>query len=308
MNPNFLFKDDDASGATPDPTPTPEPAVDDKGGLAVPDASADQETLENHIDAELGIDPPKKPADESTDKPDDKEVTPPVEAEADDDEDASAEADADEDVDEDTNADEAEASPSDEAYHLEVEDANGKKYKVSSIDDLPEDFEPKNNRQVIELLDGLNKLETAKKEAQAAENQKADAALVERNKNEQLTSWDTEIKDLRKEGRLDKPKIAAGEDGFMDDLAVKKVDGVFKLMAEINAKRQAAGNPNLLRSFEDALDKYEAIEARKATDAAKKTETDLAKQKAGLIGKSSAAASNDAPVYVAGSARSIWDI
>jgi hypothetical protein len=204
--------------------------------------------------------------------------------------------------------DKSEQQPSNQDHFIEVEDAAGKKYKVTTIEDLPEDFTPKNNRQVIEIIQKLDRLE---RDIQADTERKAEderTAQVEAARQETLTSWDNEITELQKGGRLDKPKLATDHANFLEDPAVKKVDSVFKFMAAENDKRNKAGSKNLLTSFEDALDKYELVESRKTAEDSAKTDTKLAKDKAGLIGRSSAAGNSEVPAYIPGSYRDIMDI
>lgn len=285
----------------------PHAALDNFYEEVIPDASADQAALEQHIDQELGL-----PTNEETkDANADGETT---EAEATTDTDGATEdGEPDETTEEadsqpDDSADQTADQPAVDGPSISVTDINGKEYKITKIEDLPEDFTPKNNRQVIEILNNLQRLETETVRAAADAQAKQQEAEAQAQQQAQLKSWDSEIDQLQREGRLDKPKAAPGSDGFMDDTAVKKVDAVFKFMADTNSARQTAGNPNLIRSFEDALDKYELAESKKAAVEADKAETQAAKKNSSLIGGSSSGGGEGAPVYRAGQANSIWDL
>lgn len=193
------------------------------------------------------------------------------------------------------------------ALTLEVEDAAGKKYQIEKIEDLPEDFNPKNNRQAIQIISDLAKLET-KREVAAAQEVSAKATEEARAKqNAWLTSLDSEIATIQAEGRLDKPKAAFGTPEFVNDPAVRRVDEVFKYMASENDRRATAG-VEPIRSFTDALDKIELKELRAAEAEKTRQEVQTAKAKSGLIGRTSAGGVTASPVYVAGSARDMSDL
>lgn len=187
------------------------------------------------------------------------------------------------------------AEPSDEDLFIEVEDREGVTHKISSIEDLPEDFEPKNNRQILEIIKATDNLDNQRTEREAKAEADAATAAVEEAQTAQFKSWDAEIAELAKTERVDATNM-----DYLND--------VFGHMNEINAARTKAGNPNLITSFEDALDKYEAKQAADKVEIDKKNENSKAKAKSALIGKSSAAAGGDHYVYRAGSARSIDDI
>jgi hypothetical protein len=285
--------------------------VDQDAPIGPPDASATQEELEARIDADLGI-KPTKPAPAADD-----EVIPP----AADEEDEPAAGDGDEDepaVDEDEPAgddeeDEPEpaepATPSDEELFIEVQDADGVTHKISKIEDLPEDFKLKNDRQALEIMRQLDKLE-AKMEKRDADKADAEAADAEETaKRDTFTAWDREIDNMVKEGRIDKIKAKAGSADYDKDPTVARINDAFGEMNRINAVREKAGNPNRITSIEDALDKLEAREAKEAKEAEAANGTQTAKDKSALIGGSgSGASSNEHKPYVAGSARSIDDI
>lgn len=267
--------------------------------IQTPDASESQEALEANIDKELGLEPAKK---EETSEAAEEVAETSEETPADDQE-------TDDAVDEETeDTEEATQGVDPNALALEVQDAEGKTYKITKVEDLPEDFVPKNNRQVIEIIRDLTRLESQTEKQELDRQNSEQAAQLQAAQDAQIKSWDSEIADLQKSGRLEKPKLQPDVDGFLDDPAVKKTEAVFKLMAELNNKRSAAGNQNRITSFEDALDKYELQETRTAAAETEKSEGQTAKEKAAVIGRTSSPATSNEGVYVAGSARSIYDL
>ena len=274
--------------------------------VEVAQASETEAELAAHIDQELGLKPvpvPEPPKDdnqddttdttEEVDIPETEEGINPEEGESTGEE--NAEEVEQEEVAEEERKPAAPSTPSDEELSIEVVDADGVTHKISVIEDLPEDFSPKNNRQILEIVSQLSKLD-AKRETQAIETEKAQQeALIQETKEAQFKSWDAEIAELAKDKRI-------------TSTDTERVNAVFGYMNEINNARIKAGNPNLVTSFEDALDKFEVKEAKDNAEAAKKNETEKAKAKASLIGRSSASANGDNYVYRAGSARSIDDI
>jgi hypothetical protein len=187
-----------------------------------------------------------------------------------------------------------EEQSTEDKYAFTVEDANGVTYKITAdadIEDVLKEFEPKNNGQIISILDQLRQVKEAKSldDAKAAE----DSVKAERTEaaNKLLEGWGAEAKDLQAQKR-----IPDGADGD------KRVEQVYKFMADENEKRMSAGKPTL-NSFEDALDKLENKEARtKAVEDAKSDKANARKNGA-LVGGSSAAATSGSPTYVRGMAR-----
>jgi hypothetical protein len=223
--------------------------------------------------------------DTETDESDTEESEEAVDDEADTEEEETA------DDEEDTTPEKEEV---DDESAIEIEDANGQTFKISSIDDLPEDFEPKYNRQIIEIVAAMTRLEEQNRLAAEDKKLAEVAAEEQRVQNEQFASWNDEIKALEAEKRFD----------TKDD---KRIDAVFSEMVKINNARAKAGNTNYITSFEDALEKLEAREAREATVSNEKKNTEKAKLKSSLIGRSSST-SKESPVYVAGSYRNMDDI
>lgn len=272
------------------------------GVITIPDASSTQEELNAKIDSELGLPHQEtetpEPAKEET--PDENNPSPPAPADSDNDE-TPEESDTDTPEEEpevtpaETDPQTPPAQPSDAELFIEVMDAEGVTHKISTIDDLPEDFQARNNRDALKILGDLAKLDTQREQREAEAATAAEAAALAETQQAQFKSWDSEITELAKTDRLD----ATNTDRLND---------IFGYMNEINAARHKAGNPNLITSFEDALDKFEAKESREAAELATKNGNDMAKAKSSLIGRSSASTGGSSYVYRAGSARSIDDI
>lgn len=175
-------------------------------------------------------------------------------------------------------------------FSVEVEDAEGKTHKIERIEDLPEDFEPKNNRQIMEILRDLSKQESAK----ASYEEEQITKQAEANTREAIakiqTGWDEEIKSLQAEKRI---PITT------DPTKNERIEQIYKFMGEENTRREKAGKPPLA-TIEDVLDKLEkkeALEAKaKATSEAKET----ARKNGALIGGSSAPATGGTPTYKGG--------
>jgi hypothetical protein len=194
-----------------------------------------------------------------------------------------------------------EEAPEAPSFALEVEDASGNKLTVNPGDNLEEvlqDFEPKTNGQIFQIIKDVMKMEAAK---EAYDAQQADDAVVaeraEAVANIQ-SGWDKEIEALRGEKRLGVP----ADPNNPEDKANQRVQQVYKFMAETNEKRIAEGREPI-RSLEDALDKIELQERRDAeTEAAKKAKED-AKRRGGLVGGGSAPGTPSSGAYRSGSAR-----
>lgn len=178
-------------------------------------------------------------------------------------------------------------------FSFTVKDANDVSFKVNpedSIEDVLADFDPKNNGQIIAVLEQLREAKEAKKayeDTQAKET--ADTATKARIQSIQ-DGWDSEVKNLQAEKRI------------LTKDADARIAEVYKFMGEVNTKRMAANQPTI-NTFEDALDKLESKEARDAQVVQDKADKETARKNGGLVGGSSAPASSGTPVYKAGSAR-----
>ncbi len=214
------------------------------------------------------------------------------EADTDEEETDPAAATGDDTSDEDEAADEApedkEAKPAItdtevKQFSLDVEDANGVTHKIETIEDLPEDFEPKNNRQIMEILKDLTGLENDKKTYE--EEQEAEAAQAENAKTVESIqeSWKQEFTDLN-----------------ITDEARR--EEVMQYMAKENDKRVNDGKP-MIRSAEHALLGLQQVEAKAEAAEKAKADKETTRKNGGLVGGSSAPGSAKAPVYKSGSAR-----
>lgn len=203
--------------------------------------------------------------------------------------------DEEEEPAEDPNAKPLEQRAADEdRYSIEATDANGVTYKIpvgAKMEDILAEFEPKNNGQILDILDQLRDLKDQKAKDDAAEASNTAKAEQAQRASEIRDGWNAESADLQAQKR-----IPEGETGD------KRIADVYKYMADENGKRMEAGRPTL-NSFEDALDKLEAKEGRDKAVADAKAEKETARANGGKVGGSSAAASNAAPTYKAGSAR-----
>lgn len=171
-------------------------------------------------------------------------------------------------------------------FSFTVEDANGVSYKVGpddKMEDVLADFDPKNNGQLLDVLDKLREA----KENQATHYREQSEHQAEADKTERVATiqqgWENEFKQLN----------------IKDD--DRKAE-IYKYMGEENDKRQAAGRP-MIASVEDAKLGLEAREAVAAKELAAKDAKETARKNGSLVGGSSAAASGGSPVYQAGSAR-----
>ena len=173
-------------------------------------------------------------------------------------------------------------SPDTPDFTLQVEDAQGVTHKIEKIEDLPEDFEPKNNRQIIEILAGLQKAEGEKAKYEADQAEATQKAENDKAIQDTLTGWQNEFKELN----------------VVDD---DRKQEVMDYMAKENDKRQAEGKP-LIRTVEHALLSIEKQEAKETEATKAKEAKENARKNGGLVGGSSAPASNAPPVYKAGSA------
>jgi hypothetical protein len=215
--------------------------------------------------------------------------------------------DADDDAGEEEAAPAEEAKPAEEAakpeaptdeeapsFTMTIEDVNGQSYSISADDNLSdvlEDFEPKNNGQILDILDKFRDLKDSKKSYDSEQATKAADDEKQEAISKILSGWDREIDQLVADKRLDSKEA-------------DRVGEVREFMSNENSKRETDGRP-LIGSFEDALDKLEAIEAREAAAQAKKDAKDTARKNGGMVGGSSAPASGKQQAYRVGSARNV---
>lgn len=178
-------------------------------------------------------------------------------------------------------------------FSFTVKDANDVSFKISpgdSIEEVLEDFDPKNNGQIIAILEQLREAkdkQSAYDKSVADDKAKAETAQAVKSIKE---GWDEEVTNLQADKR-----IPNGKDGEA------RVAEVYKFMAEINDARMKTGSATI-NSFEDALDKLDAKVAREAKVEQDKKDKETARSNGSLVGGSSAPASSGVPVYKAGSA------
>lgn len=279
----------DATVETPEVQPGTQVDAKDGGETTTPEEVA--QVLKG-----AGIDLPKESETEEENAEEDADAQ---ETESDNESDAEESTDGDTDTTNSVEEDgtdkvvEADTTTNTQDFTLQVEDASGVTHKIEKIEDLPEDFEPKNNRQIIEIISNLQKLEgdKAKYETEQAEAAKT-AEIAERSTKIQ-EGWQDEIKQLQADKRI--PTTTKGVDN-------ERVSEVYEFMKTENDNRMKAGRPTI-GSFEDALDKLENKEAREAKVEKAKDDKETARKNGGLVGGSSAPSSTQAPVYKSGTAR-----
>lgn len=179
-------------------------------------------------------------------------------------------------------------------YAFEVTDANGVTFKIpvdATMEDVLAEFEPKNNGQILDILEKLREAKDQKSKDDATEATETAKAERAQRASEIQKGWQAESKDLQASKR-----IPDGEDGD------KRIAAVYKFMAEENDARIKANKPTL-NSFEDALDKLENKEGRDKTVEDAKKDKETARKNGGLVGGSSAASTSATPVYKAGAAK-----
>jgi hypothetical protein len=168
-------------------------------------------------------------------------------------------------------------------FSLEVEDAEGKSYTIERLEDLPEDFEPKNNRQIMEVLRDLSKLETQKADYETDQARQAEETAQQERVAAIQENWKNEFAQLKITDKADQDKV-------------------FAYMKAENDDRQKNGQP-LIASIKDAQNGLKLQEQATAEAQAKKDAKDTARKNGALVGGSSTPAGNGPKPYVVGSAR-----
>lgn len=294
----------------PEPTNTPDEPIVDNPAPDTPDAPEEKQLSQEEVDALVddtlkeylppSIDKPKDDTDKKGDEPDEPEDK----EEPEESEEPEDEPEAPEEKKEDKPDDEPDEP---DGLFIEVEDADGNKYKITKESDLPEDFMPKNNRQVIEILKQLADLDIKKAEAEKSKEVEAQEQAAEERKQQTLQGWDNEINSLVEHGILDAPKAKPGSKLWESDPAVQKADSVFKFMVEQNKARAEKELPPIT-SFAEAYLIKQSVESKNAEAEKIKADNKAAKAKSALVGRTSTPSSGEGEAYRAGSARSIDDI
>lgn len=201
---------------------------------------------------------------------------------------------------------------------LEVTDTEGEKIKLNLEDGIPDDFRFTTDKQLFEVLDAFQEMKQLKADREAViEKAIADRSAAESDQKTQqstMTGWANEIDDLIDAGLISKAK-AQPADGkaytaaeIAADPGLKLTSEVFDYMTKENTKRKDAGRAPLT-SFAAAFTLYKKENDKSAEATALKQKNDLAKQRGGMVGGTSApAASDKGYVYKRGSARNIHQV
>lgn len=204
-----------------------------------------------------------------------------------------------------------EVPESDDDLTIEVEDAEGNKHKLNTLDDLPEDFVFKDSRQPIAIANKLQEVanERARREQLRTENN----TTTEGNaaKTEVVNLWQKELTELQEQGVIEKGDADFVNGKFGNSKIQQDVDGLFTYMTELNTKRAQAGLP-LLVSLKD-VQLYRAADQQaqaKAAEDAKNKATKNAKAAvvAGSQTSTQSGGKANEPTYVQGSGLTIDDI
>lgn len=204
-----------------------------------------------------------------------------------------------------------EVPETDDDLTIEVEDAEGNKYKLNGLEDLPEDFVFKDSRQPIEIANKLQASanERARREQLRTENTNTTESGAA--KTEVVNLWQKELVELQEQGVIEKGEADFLNGKFGNSKIQQDVDGLFTYMTELNAKRAEAGLP-LLVSLKD-VQLYRAQDAAAKAQAeadakAKATKTAKAAVVAGSQTSTQSGGKANEPTYVRGSGLSIDDI
>lgn len=204
-----------------------------------------------------------------------------------------------------------EVPENDDDLVLEVEDADGKKIKITTIDDLPEDFMFKDSRQVLKIADQLRDLRDTKAERTKLREENNTISNSTENRNAVVKLWKTELADMQEAGVIPAGEADFEKGKFANKAVQEGVEGIFNYMIELNSARSEKGLP-LLSSLQDVLTYRQADERAKAEADADKhkkaVKTEKAKVVAGSKTSTAAPGDKDEPTYVRGSGVGINDI
>lgn len=201
---------------------------------------------------------------------------------------------------------------------LEVKDTNGDTIRLTLDDGIPDDFLFANDKQLYEVLDAFQEMKQLRKEREGTiEKAIADKNASEADQKTQkstLDGWANEIQDLIDAGLIAKSDKAPADGKAYTpaevaaDEGLKLTSNVFDYMKTENAKRQTQGKP-ALTSFTAAFTLYKKGADATAEVEAQKQKNEIAKQRGGMVGGTSAPAGSDKPyVYKRGSARNIHQV
>lgn len=179
-------------------------------------------------------------------------------------------------------------------FALEVVDANGKSFTINPGDSLEEvlaDFEPKNNGQIIQLLNDVNRLAAEKADYESRQAQEQEQAARQQEVDKIMSGWTKEQEQL-----VTAKRLPVGADGKPKQ---DRIDQVFAYMQEENSSRLQTGKP-LINSFEDALDKLELKEQRQNQAKAAREAKEAARKTGSLVGGTSSPSVSQSPTYSGG--------
>lgn len=154
-------------------------------------------------------------------------------------------------------------------YKATFTDIDGEQYHVSNIDQLPDDFEPKSQKEQMKALQDL----TAKQEEARNDQAEYQAEVAKKGREENISkmtaSWDDDVDRLTKDGTLPKDKKERN----------KAINGTYEVM-ERELKK---GRP--IDSWENAFKVYSYEESvKKQAEEAKAVAEDKKRRGAKVMG------------------------
>ncbi len=188
---------------------------------------------------------------------------------------------------------------------VELEDANGKSFKIGVNDPIPDDLVFKNDAQLAELAEARLEMKGVLRDRQTEYEQSQQAAQTQAQEAQEQAAYDAEIQALIGGGLLEAPKNGPADgkkytpDEVKADPALQKIVDIFALKNERN-----------LPTFSLAHALYQKEQADKAAKEEQDKQNQVAKDRSALIGGSSSGASGGSTggLYQQGSAGSIHDL
>lgn len=182
-----------------------------------------------------------------------------------------------------------------------------KEFKISSIDELPDSFEPKSYKDLLNISNAFTKFELEKESnSRQAESEKVEAE-AEKAKKEYNDYLNSEIDYAIKQKRLPEVKAKEGDKDFLEDEGVKAQKEVWDFILAENDRLAAANSPYRITSFLQGLDQYEAKQIIEKQKEADKKEGEIRKARGSMVG-SGVATSPDSKVYKSGEHGTLQDI
>ena len=171
---------------------------------------------------------------------------------------------------------------------VEVEDAEGKKHKVTvegGMDDLPDDFKFAGDKDLAKLMDSINEMRSLKKEREAEVETNKEEQASKEEQAAQIQEWDNEIYDLIEAGILEAPKLKQGDPKYKSDPAIQEISAIFDYMQNQNEERSKDGKA-IIKSFAVATNLYKAEQSKSEEAEKQKEDNKVAKAKSDLVGGS----------------------